>query len=122
MIELIGKPNPIYSIYANIHISLNINNWRKPNPHIINHAADRFNINFSKSILIGDRISDMLAGLNSGINNLFHVETGQGINERNQISKNINKHGFFSYLGLLSEIILLENSNSFPYKMLNKKI
>ena len=102
LIELIGEPNPIHSIYANSHKSLNFNNWRKPNPHMINHAADRFNINLSKSILIGYRISDMLAGLNSGINNLIHVETGHGINERNQISKYINKYGFFSYSGLTS--------------------
>ncbi len=32
MIELIEKMNPIYSIYANIHITLNENNLRKANP------------------------------------------------------------------------------------------
>lgn len=121
MFEIIGKPNPIYSIYANSHICLNNNNWRKPNPFMIHHAAERFNINLSKSILIGDRMSDMLAGLRSGIDNLIHVETGHGIRERSQISKNINKGGFFSSSGLTSKIFFLKNLNYFPYKLLRQK-
>ena len=121
MIELIGKPNPIYSIYANSHISSNCNNWRKPNPFMIKHAAERFNINLSKSILIGDRLSDMLAGLKSGINTLIHVETGHGIGEKSQISKYINKDGFFSCSGLSSKVIFLENLTFFPYQCLLKK-
>ncbi len=120
MIELIGKPNPIYSIYANCHITSSENNWRKPNPFMIQHAAERFNVNLSKSILIGDRVSDMLAGLRSGINNLIHVETGHGIREKSQISKNINKDGFFSSSGLSSKIIFLKNLKSFPYQLLKK--
>ena len=120
MIELIGKPNPIYSIYANCHITSSENNWRKPNPFMIQHAAERFNVNLSKSILIGDRVSDMLAGLRSGINNLIHVETGHGIREKSQISKNINKDGFFSSSGLSSKIIFLKNLKYFPYQLLKK--
>lgn len=120
MIELIGKPNPIHSIYANCHITSSENNWRKPNPFMIQHAAERFNVNLSKSILIGDRVSDMLAGLRSGINNLIHVETGHGIREKSQISKNINKDGFFSSSGLSSKIIFLKNLKSFPYQLLKK--
>ena len=34
-IQLIGEPNPIYSIYANSHINSNLNNWRKPNPYML---------------------------------------------------------------------------------------
>jgi len=120
MIELIGKPNPIYSIYANSHITLNENNWRKPNPFMIEHAAERFNINLSKSILIGDRVSDMLAGLRSGINNLIHVETGHGMREKNQISNYINKNGFFTCSGLTSKMIFLNNLSSFPYQILTQ--
>lgn len=121
MNELIGEPNPIYSIYANSHISSNDNNWRKPNPYMIMHAAKRFNINLSQSILIGDRFSDILAGLKSGINNLIHVETGHGTREKNQISKNINKDGFFLYEGLSSKIIFLKNLHFFPYQLLSQK-
>ena len=121
MLELIGEPNPIYSIYANSHINCNDNNWRKPNPYMIMHAAKRFNINLSKSILVGDRFSDMLAGLKSGINNLIHVETGHGTFEKNQISRNINKDGFFLYSGLSSKIIFLKNLYFFPYQLLSQK-
>ena len=39
MLELIGKPNPIFSIYANSHIKVDKSNWRKPNPFMIKKAA-----------------------------------------------------------------------------------
>ena len=40
---------------------------RKPNPGMIYEAQNEFKIDLSNSILIGDRPSDILAGLNSGI-------------------------------------------------------
>jgi D-glycero-D-manno-heptose 1,7-bisphosphate phosphatase len=40
---------------------------RKPNPGMILDAKIRFNINLSKSLLIGDKDSDIEAGQNAGI-------------------------------------------------------
>ncbi|MDB2676311.1 HAD family hydrolase [Amylibacter sp.] len=40
---------------------------RKPNPGMIIQAVDEFNINLSESILIGDKLSDIQAGLNAGV-------------------------------------------------------
>ncbi len=40
---------------------------RKPKPGMILQAINEFNINPSKSILIGDKKSDILAGQNAGI-------------------------------------------------------
>ncbi len=45
---------------------------RKPSPGMILKAINEFNINPSKSVLIGDKKSDILAGENAGIGeNLF---------------------------------------------------
>jgi D-glycero-D-manno-heptose 1,7-bisphosphate phosphatase len=48
-------------IYKKDHIS------RKPNPGMIYQARDDFNIDLSRSILIGDKLTDIMAGQNSGI-------------------------------------------------------
>jgi len=48
-------------IYKQDHIS------RKPNPGMIFQAKEEFNIDLSKSLLIGDKLSDIKAGQNAGI-------------------------------------------------------
>ncbi len=47
---------------------------RKPNPGMIFQAQKEFDIILSESVLIGDKISDIEAGLNAGIENSFHIE------------------------------------------------
>ncbi len=121
IIQLIGKPNPILSIYANSHIELNTNNWRKPNPNMIFEIAKRFNLNLEKSILVGDRISDLQAGTRSGIGKLVHVETGHGKKERQKVFENIDKDGYFIDSKLKSKIFLLNNLNKFPFDLFEDK-
>ncbi len=55
--------------------------WRKPNPGMIIQAAAELNIDLARSILIGDRLSDLKAGLNAKLSTLIHVRTGHGENE-----------------------------------------
>ena len=71
--------------------------------------ANRFNLNLKKSILIGDRISDLQAGIRSGIRKLIHVETGHGKREKQKILESIDKDGYFKDSKLKSELILLKN-------------
>jgi D-glycero-D-manno-heptose 1,7-bisphosphate phosphatase len=40
---------------------------RKPHPGMINKSEKEFNLDLSKSILIGDKISDIEAGKNAGV-------------------------------------------------------
>ena len=40
---------------------------RKPNPGMIQQAVDEFNLDLSESVLIGDKPSDIQAGLNAGV-------------------------------------------------------
>ena len=55
---------------------------------MILEASKEFNINLKNSILIGDRLTDLLAAKNAGINKLVHVLTGHGKNERDKVLKN----------------------------------
>jgi len=51
---------------------------RKPKPGMIFEAARQFGIDLKYSILIGDAQSDIEAGLNAGIPDLYLVTTGRG--------------------------------------------
>lgn len=51
-------------------------NCRKPKPGLIKDAVSKFNIDIQKSILVGDKISDIIAGARSEIKNLVIVDSG----------------------------------------------
>ena len=86
MINFLNKDNTLLAIYAN---GLNANapnkSWRKPNPSMILNAAFTLDIDLSKSLLIGDRLSDLISGEKAGIKHLMHVLTGHGSKERKKI-------------------------------------
>lgn len=46
---------------------------RKPRPKMITDLGRRYNINLGKSILIGDKSSDLLAGRRAGVGKLYRV-------------------------------------------------
>jgi D,D-heptose 1,7-bisphosphate phosphatase len=50
---------------------------RKPSPKMIFDASKDFDIDLSKSYLIGDSVSDMQAGINAGVKSIL-VKTGYG--------------------------------------------
>lgn len=54
---------------------------RKPNPGMILQAQKDFNLDLSKSILVGDKESDIQAGINSGINQNILVRSGHSVDE-----------------------------------------
>ncbi len=45
--------------------------YRKPKPGMIFEAKKKWNINLSKSYIVGDRNKDIKAGLNSGLKTIF---------------------------------------------------
>jgi D-glycero-D-manno-heptose 1,7-bisphosphate phosphatase len=47
---------------------------RKPHPGMILEAQQEFHLDLSKSILIGDKLSDIEAGQNAGIRCNFYIE------------------------------------------------
>ena len=86
MMQIIGEENPIIAIFANgLSQKSASNSWRKPNPAMIQVASHLLNLNKKKSLLIGDRESDIQAGINGNISNLIHVKTGHGTMERKKV-------------------------------------
>ncbi len=51
---------------------------RKPEPGLVFEAEKSFSLDLEKSWLVGDALSDLQTGLNSGIKNLILVESGRG--------------------------------------------
>ena len=94
MLALINIPDLISAIYANGEGPNELKSsksWRKPNPNMIIKASQDFNIDLSKSFLIGDRLSDIKAGEEASIRNLIHILTGHGNDERNKVIENYCK-------------------------------
>ena len=89
------------------------------------------NFDLKKSILIGDRLSDLQAGLRSDIKKIFHVLTGHGLEERNGIihkSLDYNYKESYKLDELIlnekdksSKIYLIDNLKEFPMNFLEKK-
>ena len=74
MLQLIGKDLMIHAIYANGYVhECNEAIWRKPNPGMLFQASIDLNIDLSKSILFGDRLSDLIAGKRAGLKEVFHL-------------------------------------------------
>ena len=70
---------------------------RKPNPGMILDACVDFNVDLSKSILIGDKYSDIQAGIAANINtNLLYCSSGKA---------KYSKQGDFSIIKTLDEAV-----------------
>jgi D-glycero-D-manno-heptose 1,7-bisphosphate phosphatase len=54
---------------------------RKPGPGMLLRAAEELGLDLSRSWMIGDMISDVLAGINAGCQGSFLVETGKKMTE-----------------------------------------
>jgi D-glycero-D-manno-heptose 1,7-bisphosphate phosphatase len=59
--------------------------WRKPAPGMIREAADRLELDLARSVVAGDKLSDLEAGAAAGIPRLVHVGTGHGAEERGRV-------------------------------------
>ena len=116
MISLFGNPNPFSAIYANSQgPNSKFKNWRKPSPNMILRATELFNIDLDKSIIIGDRLSDLLSGLNAGIKFLVHTETGHGMKENIKLNNFPIKNKINKEL----KFIKIKNLCQFPLKYIS---
>ncbi len=52
--------------------------WRKPNPGMFLEAARHLNLDLRRSLLVGDKVSDILAARAAGLPRAIHVRTGHG--------------------------------------------
>lgn len=112
MLKELGDPHCIDGIYANGEKPSEINyskSWRKPSPNMIFEAESIFKIDINQSIIIGDRLTDLLCGKRAGIKKFVHVLTGHGINERLSIIDNFNNK---------NNLFLIKNLTEFPINSL----
>ena len=56
--------------------------WRKPNPGMLIAAGKALHIDLARSVVIGDKASDLAAGRAAGLRQAVHVATGHGACER----------------------------------------
>jgi D-glycero-D-manno-heptose 1,7-bisphosphate phosphatase len=61
--------------------------WRKPAPGMIIEAARRFDLDLGRSVIAGDKLTDLEAGAAAGIPRLVHVATGHGAAERQRVGR-----------------------------------
>ena len=92
LIELLGIEAAPTAIYANGYgPNQGYEKWRKPNQGMLLEAYKDFKIDLAQSILVGDRLSDLMAGIKAGLKEVIHVGTGHGRNERNMVLEYIKK-------------------------------
>jgi D-glycero-D-manno-heptose 1,7-bisphosphate phosphatase len=82
---------------------------RKPNPGMILKAAREFSINLSKSLLIGDSLSDINAGISAGIglNLLYDPKNDCHLSDINITNK--NKRNTVAVQKIIDASIYLKN-------------
>ncbi|WP_019616241.1 D-glycero-beta-D-manno-heptose 1,7-bisphosphate 7-phosphatase [Psychromonas ossibalaenae] len=57
---------------------------RKPKPGMLLSAVEELNIDVSKSLLVGDKVSDIQAGIAAGVKTNYLVKTGKEITAKGQ--------------------------------------
>jgi D-glycero-D-manno-heptose 1,7-bisphosphate phosphatase len=60
--------------------------WRKPAPGMIREAATMLALDLRRSLLVGDKLSDLEAAAAAGLPRAVHVASGQGARERTRVS------------------------------------
>jgi D-glycero-D-manno-heptose 1,7-bisphosphate phosphatase len=58
-----------------------VHDWRKPRPGMLIAAASALNIDLGRSVIVGDKASDLAAGRTAGLRVGFLVSTGHGESE-----------------------------------------
>ncbi len=118
--ELLGPTAPLAAVYANGHgPDAPLNSWRKPSPAMLEAAATDLRLDLDRSLLVGDRLSDLEAGARAGLRWLAHVSTGHGEQERSAVldwQKQIQ--AMVTEAGPV-EVALLGSLQDFPLERIN---
>ena len=92
---------------------------RKPNNKMIEDAIKKYNINREKSYMIGDKTSDIGAGLKSNLKTVL-VKTGYGLKDMEKVDK--NETLIYENLKDFSEILKREKLNDLLFEEFSKKV
>lgn len=75
---LAGRGVSVEEVFLCPHLPEDDCACRKPKPGLLLLAADALHIDLSRSILIGDAVSDLQAGIAAGVGTVAMVRTGRG--------------------------------------------
>ena len=115
ILELVSNPSPISAIYANGYgPEASDASWRKPSPVMLQKAGQDLNLDLSASILIGDRLSDLVAGSRAGLATVIHLLTGHGEVERPAVESRRSLTNHLLGEEHQPELLLLSNLLEFP--------
>ena len=121
MLTLLGASAPLAGIYANGHgPEAPSGSWRKPSPAMLLKASRELNLDIKKSILVGDRLSDLKAGTHAGVKTLIHVLTGHGQIERDPIKAWAKRERKCSSQNPKPELWLLDSLLAFHHSLLSQ--
>lgn len=126
MQELLGANAPISAIYANGYgPDSTLSSWRKPGPQMLLESAEALNLDLQRSMIIGDRLTDLQAGAAANVAFLFHVLSGHGSSARKSVvewhlkSVNTSKH-LKQSTHELSRVNFLDTLHDFPIQILKQ--
>ncbi|MGP1429828.1 MAG: D-glycero-beta-D-manno-heptose 1,7-bisphosphate 7-phosphatase [Fusobacterium sp.] len=92
---------------------------RKPNNKMLEDAIKKYNIDREKSYMIGDKLSDIGAGLKSKLKTVL-VKTGYGLKDMEKIDK--NETLVYENLKDFSEVLKREKLNELLFEEFLKKV
>jgi len=119
LLELLESSAPVAAIYANGHgPQASPTSWRKPSPGMLLAAADDLNINLNRSILVGDRLTDLQAGASACLPWLVHVLSGHGKRERPAVEEWAGECAHCTSKNLGFELVLIGSLLNFPPDLL----
>ena len=121
MQELLAPEAPFAAIYANGHgPDAPSGSWRKPSPQMLLEAATALNLDLGRSMLIGDRLSDLQAGSAAGLAIFFHVLSGHGRNARASVVQWYEQRRQAGDTSAVSGLQLLDGLEEFPLPRLKQ--
>jgi D-glycero-D-manno-heptose 1,7-bisphosphate phosphatase len=75
----------IFDVFYCPHKSEENCECKKPKPYFIHHAAGLYNIDLTKSYMVGDHPSDIQCGINAGVTPIYLL-SGHGRKHRNELN------------------------------------
>lgn len=66
------------AVFTCYHAPADLCECRKPRPGLLLQAAAALSLDLSRSIMVGDALTDLQAGQNAGVRQTFLVRTGRG--------------------------------------------
>ncbi len=75
----------IYDLFCCPHKNEDNCECKKPKPYFIHHAAGLYNIDLTKSFMVGDHPSDIQCGINGGVTPIYLL-SGHGRKHRNEMN------------------------------------